>query len=73
MIMQFDMGNTRCKWRVVDENFNVIERGFFLAANIVELNDICKTISNVNYVDIASVAGENLRQQFATELNKVIP
>ena len=73
MIIEFDCGNTRIKWRIVDE-FVVQDRGAFATESwLAEINQLhasqLKGLSlkglSITRVLVASVLGEGFRKQFS--------
>lgn len=65
MILEVDMGNTRLKWRIRDQQLT-LSQGFVGTEDLLDrLSDSIEPLRNeINAVFIASVAGELLEQRF---------
>lgn len=64
MILEFDVGNTRTKWRLLNDN-TVLNQGSFLGRDIESFSQLPVFPQNPDRVRIASVA----QQQFQNELS----
>jgi len=71
MILECDIGNTRCKWRLVGPN-GILRRGAFECANGFGSLDLSGEISRVR---VSSVAADTVNEQLVQHLvgNGLIP
>lgn len=70
--LECDIGNSRCKWRLVDSGSNVLERGVF--SHTAGFSSL-PVFDEVSRIRVASVAGKAVLDQFVDRVAdcKIIP
>ena len=68
MILECDIGNTACKWRVINKDGDILDRGWLKHAE--QGFEVFKAIYELSRVKVVSVAGEAVNSRLSAEIER---
>lgn len=68
MILQLDVGNSSIKWRLLDSNYAIAQRGSLAVTSIEQLSELILLPEKPQIIDIASVASQTVTETLAAKL-----
>ena len=63
MILEFDLGNTRAKWRIIDDLSSIVDRGVFLVGEKHCQDKVIEIVTRADKVRLASVRSTEIQKE----------